>query len=132
VRQTLAFVPDSAYPSGVIGWLCVRNSDTYSDRPEMTVLYWPIEHGRLRDYKEAFPELDSDAELHGDHRGGYSLYRGFGSYSPVLRLLDGGSTKPVKTENILIPCPKVRKGIETRWRFGAWQKYLKSEGWVRA
>jgi hypothetical protein len=31
-----------------------------------------------------------------------------------------------------LPCPKVRKGIDTRYRQGAWEKYLKSEGWVKA
>lgn len=33
---------------------------------------------------------------------------------------------------IAIPCPKVRKGIDTRFSHGVWQKYLKSEGWVKA
>jgi hypothetical protein len=31
-----------------------------------------------------------------------------------------------------VPCPKVRKGIETRWHQGAWQKYLQTKGWVAA
>lgn len=30
-----------------------------------------------------------------------------------------------------IPCPKVRSGIETRYRHGAWEKLLKT-GWVLA
>lgn len=131
MKQTLAFVPDENYPSGQVGWLCVRYCDCYSDIPEMTVLYWPIEHGRLRDYQEVFPELNTDTELHGD-RGSYTFYRGMGHYSPILTLQNGGSTKPVKTEKIPIPCPKVRKGIDTRFYRGQWQKYLKSEGWVLA
>jgi hypothetical protein len=131
MKQTLAFVPDENYPSGQVGWLCVRNADTYSDRPELTVLYWPIEHGRLRDYREAFPELGTETQLYGD-RGSYTFYRGMGHYSPILTLQDGGATKPVKTETIPVPAPKVRKGIETRWYRGAWQKYLKAEGWVLA
>ena len=28
------------------------------------------------------------------------------------------------------PCPKVRNGIETRYQSGAWQKYLKTKGWI--
>lgn len=136
MKQTLAFVPDENYPSGQIGWLCVRYEQAWSDKPEMTVNYWPIEHGRLRDYREAFSELDSDTPLYGDAiygSGGYSFARGYGSYSPVLRLIDGGSTKPVKTEVLPIPCPKVRKGIETRFSYrGYWEKYLKSQGWVAA
>jgi hypothetical protein len=35
-------------------------------------------------------------------------------------------------EEIDVPCPKVRKGIETRWYQGAWQKYSKAEGWIPA
>lgn len=33
-----------------------------------------------------------------------------------------------------IPCPKVRKGTETRWSGvnGQWEKYLASRGWVPA
>lgn len=34
--------------------------------------------------------------------------------------------------HISIGCPKVRKGIETRFHAGVWQKYLKAEGWVKA
>jgi hypothetical protein len=38
------------------------------------------------------------------------------------------------TEQITTPieCPKVRKGIETRYHLGRWEKYSKREGWVRA
>ena len=35
-------------------------------------------------------------------------------------------------EEIDVPCPKVCKGIETRWYQGAWQKYSKSKGWIPA
>ena len=31
-----------------------------------------------------------------------------------------------------IPAPKVRAGVEVRYRDGRWQKYLKSQGWVTA
>ena len=31
-----------------------------------------------------------------------------------------------------ITCPKVKKGIETRYQSGTWQKYSKREGWVTA
>lgn len=48
-----------------------------------------------------------------------------------LYLLNGGSTRPIKYETFPIPCPKVRKGIETKWLQGRWAKLLKS-GWVSA
>jgi hypothetical protein len=134
MRQTLAFVPDAEIEMGRLpnhGWLCVKYTDSHYIKPEMTVLYWPIMHGYRPDFQETFPELDTDAELHGD-RGAYTFYRGLGHYSPILTLKDGGKTKPIKSETFPIPCPKVRKGIETRFERGYWQKYLKSEGWVAA
>lgn len=30
------------------------------------------------------------------------------------------------------PCPKVRAGIETRYRYGQWEKNTKAKGWVAA
>lgn len=35
-------------------------------------------------------------------------------------------------EEILIDCPKVRKGIETRFRNERWEKYSKVKGWIMA
>lgn len=129
MKQSLAFVPDSE--SSKVGWLCVKYADTLST-PEWNVLYWPIAKGNVVDMRGMFPELDTDAQLLGRGQDGYRFYRGNGSYSPVLRLKDGGSTQSIKSETIPIPCPKVRKGIETRWYQGGWQKYLKSEGWINA
>ena len=40
--------------------------------------------------------------------------------------------KAVKIEEIPIPAPKVRAGIETRYHNGEWQKCLKATGWVSA
>lgn len=45
----------------------------------------------------------------------------------------GYSAPAAYVDDFSIPCPKVRKGIETRWSSkGYWEKYLKTEGWVRA
>lgn len=53
--------------------------------------------------------------------------------SPLtVRLIDGPKTLAIKQEEKPIPCPKVRAGIETRFHRGAWEKYLKSKGWVTA
>jgi hypothetical protein len=133
--NTLSFVPDENYPSGKVGWLCVRNADSSYSEPFQYVHYWPIAHGGIKDFEETFPELNTDAQLHGDcsfGSGGYSFYRGIGAYSPVLRLIDGGQTKAVKFEKVAIPCPRVRGGIETRYWNGRWEKYLKAQGWVAA
>lgn len=42
-----------------------------------------------------------------------------------------GNTEAVKVEETPVPCPKVRKGIATRWYRGRWEKLLKS-GWTIA
>lgn len=39
---------------------------------------------------------------------------------------------PIGAEEVAVPCPKVRFGLETRWHEGRWQKYLKTQGWVPA
>lgn len=46
----------------------------------------------------------------------------------------GGNQLPEFSIHRAIPCPKVRAGVETRWSpsQGAWQKYLKTKGWVLA
>jgi hypothetical protein len=123
MAQTLVFVD---------GLLCVRHADVYQN-PETVVNYWPVDAQAERSRcAEIFPELDTPIQLSGSGRDGYRFYRGYGSWSPVIHLKDGGSTKPIKTEVIPIPCPKVRKGLDTRFERGAWQKYLKSQGWVPA
>lgn len=35
-------------------------------------------------------------------------------------------------EDTPIVCPKVRKGTDTRYYCGRWEKYSKREGWIRA
>lgn len=47
------------------------------------------------------------------------------------RVVIRGDVVPVKVEHVDAPKPKVRRGIEIRWREGHWQKKLK-RGWVPA
>jgi hypothetical protein len=63
--------------------------------------------------------------------GGYSFTRNSWNHVNV-RLLEGGRTQAIYQETITIPPPKVRAGIEIRYRSGHWQKYLKAKGWVPA
>jgi hypothetical protein len=127
--NTLAFVPMSDGAS--YGTLCVCYALVHDSEPKITVLHWPIVEGSRQHFLECYPELDTDTPLHDIGNGAYQFYRGNGS-SPIARLKDGGQTQSIKTDTIDIPCPKVRAGIETRWYRGAWQKYLKSKGWVFA
>lgn len=114
------------------GTLCVRDSYNEYSEPKQRVLYWPVNREASRQRAiEVFPEIESGTEL---HKAGevYQFYRGYGSYSPVIRLENGERTEAIKVETLDIPAPKVRKGIEVRFRNGSWEKYLKSEGWVIA
>lgn len=46
-------------------------------------------------------------------------------------LPQGGATLNIVCEVTDVPIPKVRKGIETRWRYGKWEKLLRT-GWTAA
>ena len=114
------------------GTLCVRDEYNQYSEPKKQVLYWPVNREASRNAAlTVFPEIETGAELHG-RDGCYSFYRGMGSYSPTIRLENGGATKAIKVETLDVPPPKVRKGIEVRYRNGVWEKYLKTQGWVIA
>jgi hypothetical protein len=114
------------------GWAVVRSPYTYSDKPEEVVNYYPTGLRTMqltRDHGIPVP-----AELEYSRDGEYAVMTGRAMYSQarIIALPDRGRTQCIKQEIIPIPCPKVRKGIETRWRNSRWEKYLKSEGWVIA
>lgn len=114
------------------GTLCVRETYNEYSAPKTRVLYWPVNREASRKRAiEVFPEIESGKELHG-RDGGYSFYRGYGNYSPTIRLENGSRTEAIKVETLDIPAPKVRKGIEIRFSNGRWEKYLKSSGWTIA
>jgi len=114
------------------GWAVVRSPYVCSDKPEEIVNYWPIGM-RTKDLTEHYG-IPVPAELRYLGDGVYSVETGRPRYcaARVVRLTEGGKTKSIKYEVNPIPCPRVVKGIETRWRNSRWEKYLKSEGWVAA
>lgn len=115
------------------GALCVRDEYNEYSEPKKRVLYWPVNREASRKAAvTVFPEMETGAELSGSAHGGYTYYRGYGCYSPVARLENGGRTEALKVETLDVPCPKVRKGVPTRYRNGNWEKYLRAEGWVHA
>ena len=112
------------------GSLYVRYPDYDYFKPIMHVLYWPT---GLKAYDFRAYDYELPAELADLGGGAYQLPRKtYGGYGPVVRLTNGGQTKAEKIEHIDVPCPKVRKGVQTRWERGHWQKYLKTSGWVAA
>lgn len=88
---------------------------------------WEIATCRIQGMRAAdfYDALGKSATLTDGH---ISCYLGSGAYF-VGELANGGSTKSVLFETHDVPCPKVRKGIETRWHNGRWEKLLRG-GWT--
>lgn len=108
------------------GALCVRWAMSQSSEPIMTVQWFPIHYTRRDTYADL---IGLHAEWRGDGR--YSVYAP-GGFWMDFGTIDGAKTASIAVENLPIPCPKVRAGIETRYRDGRWQKYLKTRGWIDA
>lgn len=108
-------------------WLCIKSEDADYFEPRLIVHYYPI------------VELyGSNREVLADREGlnVYGKSNGNGFYRDEqgreYQLLDGGGTLPIHTDMIPVPFPKVRRGIETRWKSGHWEKYTKAHGWELA
>ncbi len=120
---------DSAIVDYRDGWLCVRYTDTEFFEPIRYSHYWPVRR---------IPRDEATNII-----GKQAVHAGVGAYCAKtddrpgcgfwvqLPLLNGGQTMPIVTEREPIPCPKVRKGIETRYERGRWEKHLKT-GWTVA
>lgn len=114
------------------GKILVRETTTMHDEPTNMVHFWPTRftHWDLDNHTEPLKVEDIKVERSG--YCGYSLkFPGCGFWSDDTRYI---AMKAVRVETEPLPCPKVRKGIETRYHYGQWQKYLKSSkrGWVTA
>ena len=109
--------------------LYVRWENPGFSEPIMHVNYWPT--GIYAPEFKFNYGVELPLKLTDLGNGCYRVFEGY-TYDrdTVIRLTNGGATKSEKYEEIPIPCPKVRKGIQTRYDHGYWQKYLKSEGWV--
>ena len=95
------------------------------DEPTMIVCCYPTEI-RESDYPEI---IGQEAE-----HAGPGVYVPMAGYydPPRFALINRGKTLPDPQYSELqpIPCPKVRKGIRTRYIGGRWERLLKSVGWV--
>lgn len=116
------------------GDLVVADPTVYSDKPVRQTNFYPTGI-KTRDFQRSWEDwykLPVNARYLGD--GVYALECYSANYGRPLnvRLPDGGKTQCIDQKIEDIPAPKVRKGIELRWRNSRWEKYLKSEGWVVA
>ena len=105
------------------GFLCIV-SEYRQDKPEIQRCYYPIGPVNRADWEDL---LGREVSRYCD------TYVIPGLSGLSFRLVDGGATKPVLVETIPIPCPKVRRGIETRYTWGnGWEKYSQAKGWISA
>ena len=79
--------------------------------------------GYLRDYgADAIGQRMTYDPRRGDWLGANGLH---------YAMLQGRDTRPAFWESVPLPCPKTRKGIDTRYHDGHWEKRLMS-GWTWA
>ncbi len=105
------------------GRLCVVSETTDYFQPELHRLYWPTNNGG-----DWTAEALATAQVHRAAVGVYSCKVEGCGYRFDLVLTNGGRTLPIKADKEPLPAPKVRKGTETRYRNGQWEKYT-AKGW---
>lgn len=106
------------------GWLYILSEVSSYHEPAIYKSWYATgikTHGFVRDY---------GVERLGQQMT-YDKFRGdwFGADKMHYAMLQGRDTRPAFWESIPLPCPKVRTGLETRYRDGHWEKLLKS-GWT--
>jgi len=102
------------------GWLCLKMTGTKTFEPIRWTSWYPV-------FKASY---DSISHLVGrgctEYAGKYYNAGGF-----EFQLQNGGATKPLVYEEMKVELPKVRKGIETRWYLGRWEKLSRKErAWI--
>lgn len=116
--------------------LCVKCVDVEWRDPKRVTWWWPIVPDISRTHAEVYALGHKLSPYTGNSDGRYCYSYDSslppGAHRTVFQLINGGRTQAIKIEEETIPPPKVRKGVELRWKDGHWQKYLKRSGWVRA
>jgi hypothetical protein len=117
-----------------LGYLAIKSAWNEGDKPIRHTLYWAVSELVTETRAiEFYPEVANGREqpLYRNDTALYSFRRDSGEWVNV-RIIGGGQAKAFLVETTDVPMPKVRKGIETRFNSGCWQKYLKADGWVTA
>jgi hypothetical protein len=107
---------------------CFASASNGSAEPIKTTLYWIMSDSRE-------PILDSLSDgIPAEYHDGIVSARDprYWASHDTLRYQLPGNKQADLVVNEPIPCPQVRKGIETRYRYGKWEKYLKATGWISA
>jgi len=102
----------------------VEHSYPLNTEPRLVTLAWRVVG--MRRTGPFAPALADGLEVSSVHdRDAWQAYRQ-GDYL-ILETEHNGTPREDP-----LPCPPIRRGIETRYHMGAWQKYLKASGWVPA
>jgi hypothetical protein len=113
------------------GQLCVYDEDTLNSEPIKLKRWWPIGLRAYDFYRNYGEHLKNAPVRYGGANGVYEIMTEMGARPLKIQLIDGGATRPVHFEKVPYQCPKVKKGMQTRYYDGQWWKYLKSKGWTR-
>lgn len=99
----------------------VDASHPANSEPTLITISWLVTGTRRGiNYGPAPEMVDGLAVTHSDIGGEYWQAYEHGNYLTLLTEHDGTISE------VPLPCPKVRKGIETRYRYGRWEKAVRA------
>ena len=104
-----------------VGWLCIVYTDSLWSKPEEVSHWWPCWPATQREAQENWG-APCEAQDGGSGLGVFnlpSLFPGAYGAGRSVRLKDGESTQPIRTDTKPLPPPKTR--VETRYRNGRWR-----------
>lgn len=106
------------------GWT-IEHSYTAQETPERITVTWRV-LASARSGAVAFaPELRDELEIRFVTDDRWEAYAS-GGYLMLTTEHEGAVSRTP------VPCPRVRAGVETRYRHGRWEKLTKRAGWVAA
>lgn len=100
-----------------------------SSEPKIRRLWWKITHGER--VCALNPDEHDGNNLHRHDTGSYTVLsrNGYTGYDRIsVRCMPNAEADIVEEEDF--ECPKTRKGIDTRYQYGRWEKYSKRDGWI--
>lgn len=106
------------------GALFIVYETTLDSEPTLKRLWWRVEHTKGEPYSGRTPLAGDTCTSSGNNW--HCSREGCGLTGSVYA---AGNREAEIVEFEPVPRPKVRKGIETRWHYGKWEKLTK-KGWV--
>lgn len=110
------------------GALFVRYETTFEFEPIRRVMLWRVIRTDGNPYHAARPKRGDIARSQG-----MGVWRTFNAVTNdwTGSVTIDGAAEAEYVEDVEVPAPKVRKGVELRWHRGRWEKLLR-KGWVPA